>query len=398
MNTFLGYPRPNGGAGVRNCVVVLPAIQCANELANRMAEQVEGAVPLLHNFSCGFLGLDQERCRRSVIGLGANPNVFAVLVVGLGCEPVRAEYFAAEINASGGNAAYVSVSEEKTYEEALEEGVAVLRTFVKEASLIKRVPCEVSKLTVAVRCGGSGAVSAISSNAATGSAADRLIDAGARVIFSETAELIGAEAILSKRASSEEIAQKLRGKIQDMLGKINSYGVDILGSEPSYGNIKQGLTTIEEKSMGAIAKTGTSPLVDVLEYAQAPTGGAGLYFMDGSSLSPILYTGMMAAGAQIQIHSYGGGLCARSRNLSTYPSSIPMYPVIKIMGSTHDDCAIPYFDVFAGDIVRGTRSIHDVGRELYDEVLAVASGKATFTEREITYREMLQFYADGLVM
>lgn len=398
MNTFLGYPRPNGGAGVRNCVVVLPAIQCANELANRMAEQVEGAVPLLHNFSCGFLGLDQERCRRSVIGLGANPNVFAVLVVGLGCEPVRAEYFAAEINASGGNAAYVSVSEEKTYEEALEEGVAVLRTFVKEASLIKRVPCEVSKLTVAVRCGGSGAVSAISSNAATGSAADRLIDAGARVIFSETAELIGAEAILSKRASSEEIAQKLCGKIQDMLGKINSYGVDILGSEPSYGNIKQGLTTIEEKSMGAIAKTGTSPLVDVLEYAQAPTGGAGLYFMDGSSLSPILYTGMMAAGAQIQIHSYGGGLCARSRNLSTYPSSIPMYPVIKIMGSTHDDCAIPYFDVFAGDIVRGTRSIHDVGRELYDEVLAVASGKATFTEREITYREMLQFYADGLVM
>ena len=257
-------------------------------------------------------------------------------------------------------------------------------------------PC--IKLTIAVRCGGSGAVSAISSNAATGSAADRLIAAGARVIFSETAELIGAESIVSKRVVSEEVAEKLCGKIRDMVKKINDYGVDILGSEPSYGNIKQGLTTIEEKSMGAIAKTGTTPLVDVLEYAQAPTGGAGLYFMDGSSLSPLLYTGMMAAGAQIQIHSYGGGLCARSRNLSTYPSSIPMYPVIKIMGSTHDDCAIPYFDVFAGDIVRGTRSIHDVGQELYDEVLAVASGKATFTEREITYREMLQFYADGLVM
>lgn len=398
MSTFLGYPRANGGAGVRNCVLVLPAIQCANELANRMAEQVEGTVPLLHNFSCGFLGLDQERCRRSVIGLGANPNVFAVLVVGLGCEPISAEYFAREINDAGGNAAWVSISEEKTYEKALEEGVAVLRAFVEQASVIERVPCEASKLTIAVRCGGSGAVSAISSNAATGSAADRLIAAGARVIFSETAELIGAESIVSKRVVSEEVAEKLCGKIRDMVKKINGYGVDILGSEPSYGNIKQGLTTIEEKSMGAIAKTGTTPLVDVLEYAQAPTGGAGLYFMDGSSLSPLLYTGMMAAGAQIQIHSYGGGLCARSRNLSTYPSSIPMYPVIKIMGSTHDDCAIPYFDVFAGDIVRGTRSIHDVGQELYDEVLAVASGKATFTEREITYREMLQFYADGLVM
>lgn len=396
--TFQGYMRPSGSAGVRNCVVVLPAIQCANEVANRMAERVAGVVPLLHNFSCGFLGLDKERSRRSVIGLGANPNVFAVLVVGLGCEPISAEYFANEINASGGNAAYVSISEEKTYEEVLEEGVSILRTFIKQASALKRVPCDVSKLTVAIRCGGSGAISAISSNAAAGSAADRLIAEGAKVIFSETAELIGADAIMSKRASSEEVSRKLCGCIQNMLKKINSYGVDILGSEPSYGNIKQGLTTIEEKSMGAIAKAGTTPLVDVLEYAQPPTGGAGLYFMDGSSLSPLLYTGMIAAGAQIQLHSFGGGLCARSRNLSTFPSNIPTYPIIKIMGSTHDDCAIPYFDIFAGDIIRGTKSINDVGQEIYDEILAVASGKTTFTEREITYREMLQFYADGLVM
>lgn len=395
---FQGYLRANGNVGVRNCVIVLPAIQCANELANRMAERVEGVVPMLHNFSCGFLGLDKERCRKSVIGLGANPNTFAALVVGLGCEPISAEYFAQEINARGGNATFVSVSEEKTYEEALEEGVAILRDLVQQASKARRIPCSVSKLTVAVRCGGSGAISAISSNAAAGYAVDLLIAEGAKVIFSETAELIGAEETITKRTVSNEVACKLSKSIQNMIKKINNYGVDILGSEPSYGNIKQGLTTIEEKSMGAIAKVGSTKVLDVLDYAQTPESGAGLYFMDGSSLSPLLYTGMIAAGAQIQLHSFGGGLCARSRNLSTYPSSIPIYPVIKIMGSTHDDCAIPYFDVFAGGIIRGEKSIHEVGQEIYDEILEVASGKMTFTEREITYREMLQFYADGLIM
>lgn len=231
-----------------------------------------------------------------------------------------------------------------------------------------------------------------------GYAVDLLIAEGAKVIFSETAELIGAEETITKRTVSNEVACKLSKSIQNMIKKINDYGVDILGSEPSYGNIKQGLTTIEEKSMGAIAKVGSTKVLDVLDYAQTPESGAGLYFMDGSSLSPLLYTGMIAAGAQIQLHSFGGGLCARSRNLSTYPSSIPIYPVIKIMGSTHDDCAIPYFDVFAGGIIRGEKSIHEVGQEIYDEILEVASGKMTFTEREITYREMLQFYADGLIM
>lgn len=396
--TFLGYMRRNGKVGVRNCVVVLPAIQCANELAYRMAGYVDGVIPLLHNFSCGFLGTDKERSRKSVIGLGANPNVFAVLVVGLGCEPISAEYFANEINRLGGNAAYVSISQDKTYEEVLEEGVEILKSFADQAAEQKRTSCDVSNLTVAVRCGGSGAISAISSNAAVGVAVDQFIEEGATVIFSETAELIGAEEDISKRAKSKDVAEKLHKCIQEMSDKIKRHGINILGSEPSYGNIKQGLTTIEEKSMGAIAKSGSKPLIDVLEYATVPAKGAGLYFMDGSSLSPQLYTGMIAAGAQLQLHSFGGGFCARSRNLSTYPSNIPIFPIIKVMGSTHDDCALPYFDVFAGEIILGRKSISDIGQEIFHEVLEVASGKKTFTEREISYREMLQFYSEGLVM
>ena len=236
---FQGYMRPSRKVGIRNCVIVLPAIQCANELAHKMAEGVDGVIPLLHNFSCGFTGLDKERSRRSVIGLGANPNVFAALVVGLGCEPISAQYLAEQINCLGGNAAYVSISENKTYEQVLNEGIEILRDFVKRADEQKRVPCEVSALTIGVRCGGSGAISAISSNAAVGAAVDHFIDEGATAIFSETAELIGAEEVVAKRARSEAVAGKLHGCIQEMSDKIKRYGVDIIGSEHSYGNNNQ---------------------------------------------------------------------------------------------------------------------------------------------------------------
>lgn len=396
--TFQGYLRKDGRVGIRNCVVVLPAIQCANELANRMAESVPGVFALRHNFSCGFLGLDLERSRKSVIGLGANPNIYGVVVVGLGCEPVPAQDIADEINKRGGNAYCVSISDSKTYEEVLHEGIEKLRILLLEKEKQQREPCDISKLVVGVRCGGSGAISAISSNAATGAAVDRMIEHGATAIFSETAELIGADAAMAKRCINPKVAERLQCKIDMMLEKINAYGVDIVGSEPSYGNIKQGLTTIEEKSMGAIAKTGSTPLIDVLEYADPPQCGGGLYFMDGSSLSPQLYTGMISAGAQLQLHSFGGGFCARSRNLSTYPANIPIFPVIKIMGSTNDESARAYFDIYAGNIISGEKSISEVGKEIFDEIIAVAEGKEPYNSRQINYYEMLQFYSEGLVM
>ncbi len=395
---FQGYSRPDGRVGIRNCVVVIPAIQCANELAERMAKSVLGVVALRHNFSCGFLGLDLERSKKSVIGLGANPNVYGAVVVGLNCEPVPAQLITDEINKRGGNAYCVSISDEKTYDDVLDEGIGLLKKLLSQAAQQKREPCDISKLTVAVRCGGSGAISAISSNAATGAAVDRLIGLGATAIFSETAELIGADAVMAKRCATPKVAEKLQKKIDMMLKKINDYGVDIVGSEPSYGNIKQGLTTIEEKSMGAIAKTGSTPVIDVLEYADVPQSGPGLYFMDGSSLSPQLYTGMISAGAQLQLHSFGGGFCARSKNLSTYPANIKIFPVIKIMGSTNDECARDYFDIYAGDIIRGSKSISEIGNEIFNEVIAVAEGKEPFNSREIDYYEMLQFYSEGLVM
>jgi altronate dehydratase large subunit len=396
--TFQGYKRPSGQAGIRNYVAVLPAIQCANELCYSMAEQVEGVFALLHNFACIHIGPDKERGHKSVVGLGASPNIFAVLVVGLGCEPVSASLITAEINSAGGNAICISIAEDTSYENVLAEGVEILRRLMAEASKLEREPCDLSLLTVGLRCGGSGAISALSSNAAVGAAADLLAANGAKAIFSETAEIIGADKVLARRAATPEVADKLFRTVRRMLDKITAAGIDILGVEPNTGNIKQGLTTIEEKSLGAIIKSGTTPLIDVLEYTERPAKGPGVYFMDGSGMSPALFTGMICGGAQLQIFSFGGGLEARMHNLTTYSGNLKILPVVKIMGSIADDVAIPYFDVFAGEIIRGKKTIDEVGYELYMKIIAVASGEETFTEKNVKYYEMIQIYADSLIM
>ena len=276
--TFNGYKRPSGQAGIRNHVAVLPAIQCANELCYSMAEQVEGVFALLHNFACIHIGPDKERGHKSIVGLGASPNIYAVLVVGLGCEPVSASLITNEINSAGGHAICISLTEDQGYEKVLADGVDILHRLMNEASKLERESCELSLLTVGIRCGGSGAISAISSNAAVGAAADLLVSNGAKAIFSETAEIIGADKVLAKRAQTPEVADKLLKTVRRMLDKITAAGIDILGIEPNTGNIKQGLTTIEEKSLGAIIKSGTTPLIDVLEYAERPAKGPGVVF------------------------------------------------------------------------------------------------------------------------
>ncbi len=271
-------------------------------------------------------------------------------------------------------------------------------TLVTEAALQEREPCDISELTFGIRCGGSGAISAITSNASVGQAIDMFIDHGARGVFSETVEIVGAESTLAKRAATPEVADKIYAAAQKMTDKVAAYGVDIIGAEPGIGNIKQGLSTIEEKSLGAIVKSGTRPLMDVLEYATKPTKGPGMYFMDGSAISSILYVGMSCAGAQVMLHTYGGGIDARMRSITTMPGGLKTLPVIKVMGSAVDDVAKPYFDICTDTIIRGEKSIMDMGQAIFDKAIAVASGEKPFTERECTYNEMLQFYIDGLRM
>jgi altronate dehydratase large subunit len=393
---FKGYRRKNSRAGIRNHVVVLPTVGCINELASEIASKVNGAIPLLHNHACIRLGPDLSRARRTLAGIGTNPNIHSVLLVGIGCESITAEELAEEILPYKQVEA-VTIKNDKNYNSALEKGVAILRRLVRESSEVERENYDLADLTVGIKCGGSGSVSAIASNPATGQASDLLIEEGGRVIFSETAELIGAEHVLARRAASKEVSEKLLECVNRMKREIAEYGVDILGSEPTKGNIAGGLTTIEEKSLGAIIKGGNSLLAGVLEYGEKPSS-SGLYFMDGTTQASQLFLGMFTAGAQIQVFSYGGGLPARFRGLPSYPPGLPVLPVIKVLGNPEDIEEKEYFDIYAGGIISGEMSVKDVGESLFEEFIKVASGKMTVTESRGGYREMLQIYANGLLM
>jgi altronate dehydratase large subunit len=393
---FNGYKRKNGPAGIRNHVIVLPTIGCINELASEIASGVKEAVPLLHNHACIRLGSDLLRARRTLAGIGTNPNIHSVLLVGLGCESITAEELAEEILPYKRVEA-VTVKKEGNYSSALEKGVTILRKLVKRALDVEREECDIADLTVGIKCGGSGSVSAIASNPATGQAADLLVKKGGRVIFSETAEVIGAEHVLAGRAVDKKVREKLLGCVDRMKREIADYGVDILGSEPTKGNIAGGLTTIEEKSLGAIIKGGNSPLVGVLDYGEKPST-PGLYFMDGTTQASQLFLGMFAVGAQIQVFSFGGGLPARFRGLPSYPCGIPVFPVIKVLGNPEDVEEREYFDIYAGDIISGEMSVKEVGESIFDEFIKVASGKITITEKRSGYHELLQLYANGLLM
>ncbi|NLN72515.1 MAG: UxaA family hydrolase [Thermoplasmatales archaeon] len=394
---FMGYLRKNGEVGVRNHVVVLPTIGCANELAWRISKEVPDSVLLTHNHACIRLGEDAQRAKRTLVGIGRNPNVHSVLIVGLGCESIKAEDLAAEIATTEKPVFAVSVESNSTYDAVVKEGVSHLAAFVELANQEKRVPCDVSKLTIGIKCGGSGTVSAISSNPSVGHAADLLINAGGTVLFTETAELIGAQDVLAERACCDEVKNLLLQKVNNLLDKVKLNGVDILGSEPTQGNILSGLTTIEEKSLGAISKSGTSVLKGVLDYAQAPTGN-GLFFVDGTTQASQLFIGKFASGAQIQIFSYGGGYPARFRYLPSYPPGVKSLPVIKVLGSSDDLTEKDHFDIYAGDIITGIESVGAVGDRIYSLILDVASGKETYTDLHCEYHEMIQLYADGLLM
>jgi altronate dehydratase large subunit len=394
---FMGYTRENGSVGTRNLVVVLPTIGCANEIAWRIAKSAPDAVALTHNHACIRVGKDAGRAKRTLIGIGKNPNVHSVLVVGLGCEAYKASDLAAEIVLARKPVRQVSLDDYGTYEKLVDAGIAMLGDLLAEAGRTRRVSCKISDLTIGIKCGGSGTVSAIASNPAVGRAADLIVQNGGRVIFTETAELIGADRVLARRACCPEVGARLLEAVQSMKDEIKRFNVDILGSEPTQGNIKSGLTTIEEKSLGAIIKSGTTPLRGVLDYAHEPEG-PGLYFMDGTTQASQLMLGMAAAGAQVHLFSYGGGLPARFRGLPSYPPGIRILPVLKVLGSCDDEDEQEHFDLYAGGILRGTESIKEAGDRLFRLILETASGAVTYTEKQSDYTEMLQLYADGLLM
>ena len=393
---FLGYQRPDDAVGVRNYVALIPAGRCANELAARIADEVGGGVvALLHNQPCIHLKPDNEMALRTLIGLGSNPNVAAAIVVGIGCEGLPPQDIAEGIAKSNKPVELLTIEREGDYQATLDKGIRVAKEMLTDASLLRRQPFDLGHLKLGLKCGGSDTTSALGCNPVAGWAADAVIAQGGSAVFSETAEIIGAEHIVGRRAADEKVGQRIYEVVARMEKRIRDAGVDIRGSEPTPGNIRGGLTTLEEKSLGAVVKSGTTPLRGVLEWSEM-LEGKGLFFMDGSANTPQVMLGFGAAGAQIATFGFGGGLPSRFRSVPACSCGVmPILPVIKILSSPKDAVEKEYFDIYAGTIIEGRESIPEVGQQLFDEIIAVASGKPTKLEMFPRYRDVMEMYSTG---
>lgn len=367
--TVEGYRREDGSVGVRDYLAVIPTVGCVNVAAMKIAEAVEGARPFLHHQGCTQLSPDLDRVSTVLAGLGNNPNVRAVLLVSLGCESVSAESIREAI-APHKPVELVRLQElgglTATVETGIERAEALLSKTEPE-----RVELDARDLTIGIKCGASDTTSGLASNPAIGRAIDGFVDAGATVIFGETTEVMGAEHVLSKRAADEGVASEIVEKVQAMEGRADACGVDMRGSQPTSGNIAGGLTTIEDKSLGAIVKSGTRQIEGVLEYAERPEK-AGLYFMDSPGRELEFLTGPAAAGAQIILFSTGVGA----------PQGFPLAPVIKVTGNSNTaDHLAEHVDLDVSAVLEGGEDLDAAGRRVTDTVWAVAGGEPVAAER-----------------
>jgi len=384
MDTFLGYPRPGGRAGTRNYLAIIPTVFCANEVVARIAKKFKSAKPLLHHQGCAQLPPDVYRVTQTLISLGTNPNVGAVLLVGLGCETVSIQEVYQGIKDRGQKVAKLIIQDVGGMKKALQRGTGLAARLHRGLSRMKRKPVSVSHLVMGIKCGSSDASSGLVSNPAVGGASDLLLAKGGSVIFGETTEFMGAEHLLARRAVSADVAAKLFEIVTRMEDRVKASGIDMRGSNPTPGNIRGGLTTIEEKSLGAICKSGSMPIDGVLEYGQT-IPGKGLFILDSPGKEAEIMTGLSAAGANMIVFSTGGGA----------PQGYPLVPVIKVAGNPAK-CRImrDHIDIDAGGVLLGHLTIDQVAQKIYDALLTVGSGKAVRAER-LKYDQTVEIYTTG---
>ena len=373
----MGYRRPDGTVGVRNYLAVIPSVFCANTTAEKIAARIPGAVPMPHAVGCAQVGLDLDLTARTLKAMACHPNVGAVLIIGLGCERFNPQEMLDAVRETGKPAAMFVIQDEggttATIRRAVEAGLEMKGQLDK----MEREPCPLSSLMVATKCGGTDATSGLAANPAVGSAMDRLVAAGGSAILSECNELLGTEDFLARRAVSPEVAKKVYDAI---------YGIeDVLrsGLDPSLpanrnflisrGNFDGGVSSIVEKALGGVHKSGTSPIVDVIEYATRPEPGKhGLFLMNYESHDGEVVTGMIGCGAQIVAFTTGRG----------NPTGHPIAPVLKITGNARTYAGMAEnFDFDASPIISRGASVAELGQELLELVLRVASGEPTAAER-----------------
>ncbi|MEO8078638.1 MAG: UxaA family hydrolase [Acidobacteriota bacterium] len=371
-HSFAGYLRPDGRVGVRNHVLVVPTVICAAVVADRIAAAVPRGAALPHLAGCGQLGPDLRVTHETLAAYCGHPNVGAVLVVALGCEQVVAQHLAEAARRAGKPAEILAIQSEGGTVRTTARGIEIAQRLAAVLEQQQPVPCDISSLVLCVKCGGSDYTSGLAANPALGRVADRLVEAGGSAVLGEIAEIMGAEHLLAARASSPDTAARLIRVITRVEAEAIALGLDIRGTQPSPGNIRGGLTTIEEKSLGATHKGGEhTPLTDVVPYSGRITQ-RGLTVMDTPGLDVESVTGMVGGAAQVVVFTTGLGT----------PTGNPIAPVIKITGNAQTAAGMAdNLDADVSGILDGRETLGAAADRLFAELLDVCSGKLTAAER-----------------
>ncbi len=370
MESFLGYRRAGGRVGIRNHVVVISAVSCANTVVQHIERAVPGVVAVTHEHGCSQVGADLQQTADTLAGTGLNPNVFAVLVVSLGCEGLPSADVASLIAASGKPTELITIQELGGTSNAVDAGKKIVRRFLRQARTAQREECSMSDLIVALQCGGSDGWSGITANPAVGKASDLVVAAGGTAMIAETSEFVGAEHLMDRPGASPQAVAQLNAAIASFEAEVRRLGVDPRGAQPTPGNMAGGLTTIEEKALGAMMKCGSKPLMEFVWYAQRPSK-RGLVIMDSPGNDVTSMAGEVAGGAQLVVFTTGRGS----------PAGHPVAPVIKVATNTlMYNHLTENMDINAGTILSDGETLESVGRRIYEEILAVANGKQTKAE------------------
>ncbi len=369
---FNGYQRENGTVGIRNKIAIVPSVVCSQHVANKIAEKVEGAVPLVNTGGCGQLGLDFQFTANVLAGVAANPNVYGAVVIGLGCENMTSDIIRKRIEQHGRTRveAFDIQDVRGGSPAAIEKGIEIARKLAAEAKDCKREAFDLSNVVLGLECGSSDALSGISANPATGIASDRIVAAGGTSILPEFTEWVGTEHLLAARAANADVSNQVMTAIKAFLDEMESQGTDFRLTQPTLGNKKGGLSTIEEKSLGTIAKAGKAPIQGLFIYGGKPKG-KGLWLLLEPGLDIESMTGLAAAGAQAIIFTTGRGS----------PAGNIICPTIKVCGNPRTAEFMPEnLDVDASTVISGTQTVEQLGEIIWEKLLDTLNGKHTKAE------------------
>jgi (2R)-sulfolactate sulfo-lyase subunit beta len=376
-----GFRRPDGKVGIRNHVVVLPVDDLSNAAAEAVAKVVPGTLALPHAYGRLQFGEDLELTFRTLIGTGANPNVAAAVVIGI--EPNWTNRVVEGIAKTGKPVVGIAI-EGKGDLRVIEEASRIAQQFLQDACEISREPVERGEIMLSIKCGESDTTSGLGSCPTTAEAVDRWVEAGGTVLFGETSELTGGEHLIADRCIDDTTRAKFQKLYDDYLAMIEATGANLLGSQPTQGNIIGGLSTIEEKAMGNIAKTGTKLVVDALRPAEAPVR-SGLNFMDTSSAAAECITLMAAGGAVLHLFPTGQGNVIGN----------PIEPVIKLSANPHTARSMAeHIDLDVSGLLTLEYGLSEAGDQLMALCDRVINGRLTCAEalghREFVFTKLYQ--------